>query len=235
MHGYLDEERAYRDAMASRYDGFFGDYQMACERQAILRSIGREPGFVLDVGCGTERFGVLLGERASQLVGVDFSHESLRVALGKGLAGTSFVEGSVLSLPIASAVVDTVVSIQVLEHLIEPEDARRMLEEIRRVLKPGGSALITVYHYHVLDRLLRRKSGRTPDHRFVQYTRAEARRLVAEIFGDWATMRDEPLCLFLRAGTRWLQRLRPFERHLGKVPGMGLLGSFVALRLRTAR
>jgi len=44
-------------------------------------------------------------------------------------------------LPLASASVDTVMSLEVLEHVPEPE---RCVAEMARVLKPGGRALITV-------------------------------------------------------------------------------------------
>lgn len=44
-------------------------------------------------------------------------------------------------LPLASESVDTVMSLEVLEHVPEPE---RCVAEMARVLKPGGRALITV-------------------------------------------------------------------------------------------
>jgi nitroreductase/ubiquinone/menaquinone biosynthesis C-methylase UbiE len=50
-------------------------------------------------------------------------------------------------LPLADASVDVVTLFQVLEHTPEPE---RLLDEVKRVLKPGGSAVITVRNKHSL-------------------------------------------------------------------------------------
>ena len=53
----------------------------------------------------------------------------------------SLVYGDGCQLGIASESFDTVLNIQVLEHVFEPI---RMVEEVARVLKPGGSAIFLI-------------------------------------------------------------------------------------------
>lgn len=58
-------------------------------------------------------------------------------------ADTSFIEGSVLSIPLDTESVDYVICDQVLEHLAMA-DVVPALYEMRRVLKKGGRAVIIV-------------------------------------------------------------------------------------------
>src|SRR5213078_89565 len=57
------------------------------------------------------------------------------------------ISGSVLQMPFASASFDLAVCLDVLEHL---EDDRAALAELRRVVAPGGSLLVTVPAYQWL-------------------------------------------------------------------------------------
>ena len=94
----------------------------------------RAHGRVLDIGCadGWAR-GVL---RHCDYIGLDYP------ATASGLYQTRpqvFADGA--SLPFASSSFDTVLLLEVLEHVI---DAERVLAEIDRVLKPGGTLLISM-------------------------------------------------------------------------------------------
>jgi SAM-dependent methyltransferase len=86
---------------------------------------------VLDAGCGE---GVLVEAYASRLVieGVDENYTSAHVR-----------RGSILALPMADASVDRVLCLDVLEHLAY-RDQSAALEELCRVLAPGGELLVTV-------------------------------------------------------------------------------------------
>jgi SAM-dependent methyltransferase len=83
-------------------------------------------GRVLDLGCGDQPFSR------------DLSHTDY-VGLDKGPVPDG-VRGDALSLPVSENTFDHVVSTQVLEHVPEPF---RFFSEIARVLKTGGTALIT--------------------------------------------------------------------------------------------
>jgi SAM-dependent methyltransferase len=108
-------------------------------RRVALDLIGRlapAARVVLDAGCGTGGFLVALSARDSAILGVgaDLSLDALTLARGHGLR--HLIGASVLELPVASGMIDLVVSNDVLQHLPEGADARA-LGEARRVLKPG--------------------------------------------------------------------------------------------------
>lgn len=55
------------------------------------------------------------------------------------------LRGDALALPIRSKSVDAAISIAVIHHMSTEERRRRAIEEIVRVLRPGGTALVTVW------------------------------------------------------------------------------------------
>ena len=94
----------------------------------------------LDVGCGDGRAaGVWVSVRGATYVGVDISPEATAQAAAVGLDARVIDDAS--RLPFGDGAFDSVVCLEVLEHLFEPQHA---LREIRRVLKPGGTLILTV-------------------------------------------------------------------------------------------
>jgi ubiquinone/menaquinone biosynthesis C-methylase UbiE len=100
------------------------------------------PGMhVLDIGCGPGSITVGLAEAVApgEVVGVDI--EPSQVALGReraaslGLENCRFETGSVYELPLADDSVDAVFGHTI---LMQFSDAEPVLEEVKRVLKPGG-------------------------------------------------------------------------------------------------
>lgn len=79
-----------------------------------------------------------------RLYGLDYEDKALRYALGHlGERGVVLVRGDVHHLPLADASVDRVLMSEVLEHL---EDDAAALDEVHRVLRPGGILAMTVPH-----------------------------------------------------------------------------------------
>jgi SAM-dependent methyltransferase len=95
---------------------------------------------ILDVGCGD---GFATGVAAARLpghrfAGLDWSAPSLRLARDRGV--TVLQAGLDARLPIRSASVDVVIMSEVIEHLVDTDSA---IEEAHRVLRPGGSLLLS--------------------------------------------------------------------------------------------
>ena len=104
----------------------------------------------LDVGCGNGRHAGLLAARAESVVGVDLSRELLREATARARErgyARSFdpVHGDAAALPIADDAVGLAVYVAALHHL-SPRAARvQSLDELARVLAPGGVALVSAW------------------------------------------------------------------------------------------
>ncbi len=102
-----------------------------------------QPGVqALDAGCGTGRHAAALVERGAEVLGVDQSPEMLAVARAQVPTAT-FVEGDLERLPAESDRFDLAVASLTLCHLPDPTTA---VAELGRVLRPGGTLVITDPH-----------------------------------------------------------------------------------------
>ena len=105
----------------------------------VLRGVAG-PAVIVDVGCGD---GSALAVAAAQnpahrFAGLDWSADALRQARARGL---TVVRGSISPrLPVADGVADVVIMSELIEHLVDPDGA---VAEARRVLRPGGSLLLS--------------------------------------------------------------------------------------------
>jgi SAM-dependent methyltransferase len=97
---------------------------------------------VLDAGCGVGYgSGEFTSEPAARYLGVDRSVGAIRLARGQYAApGRLFLVGNVGALPFEDGQFDIVLSFEVVEHL---EEVDRYLAELRRVLRPGGTCVVS--------------------------------------------------------------------------------------------
>jgi SAM-dependent methyltransferase len=112
---------------------------------SVLRLLDLRKGdLVADLGCGTGRFTIEIMTRGGRVVPVDFSLVSLE-RLREGTDGRiSPMQADLTKLPIKDGSVDGIISIQVIQHLPDEDEMVKALEEMKRILKPGGSIVITV-------------------------------------------------------------------------------------------
>ena len=107
-------------------------------RRRVVRKLSPllpEHGHVLDVACGTGDLSIEIFEaRRARVVGVDFCRPMLELAKAKTSA-IPFIEGDALQLPFADRSFDLVTIGFGLRNLSSRE---RGLQELQRVLKPGG-------------------------------------------------------------------------------------------------
>lgn len=152
---------------------------------------------LLDCGCGDGRFLAAIArrlDRPARLVGSDLSERILAtakqtVAREAADAPVDFVRANAEALPFSAESFDRVLSVQVIEHLLDP---RRGITEMARVLRPGGTLVISTdnagnYISRVLNlpratatRVLGvRGSHAKVDFPHVTFTRAELRELLS--------------------------------------------------------
>jgi len=97
---------------------------------------------VLEIGCGTGCDLLQFAKHGADAVGIDITSEHIRLARERvgNLAQVLYGDGT--NIPFQDASFDYVYSHGVLHHLDQP---RRMVEEIFRVLRPGGRFNVHVY------------------------------------------------------------------------------------------
>ena len=97
--------------------------------------------YALDAGCGEGYGSNLLAEIATKATGIDISDEANKHAKNKYVRDNlEYKIMDVQKLDFEDELFDVVVSFQVIEHL---HDAVKFLEEVKRVLKKGGLAIIS--------------------------------------------------------------------------------------------
>jgi len=90
---------------------------------------------VLDLGCGTGFFTDLLASRYQQVIGVDISHQMVEFAKTHRSTEIKWLQGDAFKLPLQDESIDLIYSNLVIQWC-DPLD--KALDEILRVLKPGG-------------------------------------------------------------------------------------------------
>ncbi|MFB3917198.1 MAG: class I SAM-dependent methyltransferase [Terriglobales bacterium] len=109
--------------------------------EVVLRHLHMFTGRVVDLGCGTAPYKPEILSAAREYIGVDWNnslHGQQNVDVKCDICGP---------LPFADEFADTVVSLQVMEHLPEP---RLFLSECARILKSGGLLFLTVpFQWHI--------------------------------------------------------------------------------------
>lgn len=141
------------------YGSLIGKVRLRHQLLGLVPWSGSEA--VLDVGCGR---GLFLTAAASRIpfgraVGIDLwlakdqsgnrSDATLANARAEGVAERVEVQtGDARQLPFADDTFDVVVSHWVVHNLVKPNDRARALDEMARVLKPGGWLLIADIENH---------------------------------------------------------------------------------------
>lgn len=138
-------DRLYSFVCGRELDANLLHFQYVPNRYArwdIRRDGVRLGGRVLDLGCGNQPYCPYL-PYVHQYVGLDYppTQASMEVRVQPE------VYGNARDLPFADASFDGILCSQVLEHVDRPED---VIGELGRVLKPGGTGLISVPFFYNL-------------------------------------------------------------------------------------
>jgi len=134
------------------YDRWAGIYDeeanplIGLEEPVVREALGDVAGLaVLDLGCGTGRHALWLANASAAVTAIDFSEGMMERARAKpGAEKVRFLVHDLHErLPFADGTFDRVVSGLVLEHL---RDLDPFFAEARRVLRPGGRAVVSGMH-----------------------------------------------------------------------------------------
>ncbi len=130
---------------AENYQRFFVPQIGAPVAADLIEAARLQPGErVLDVACGTGVVTRLAAERvgaSGAVAGLDVTPAMLAVARRESPPGVRWYEASAESMPLPDASFDVVLCQMGLQFVT---DKRAALREMRRVLAPGGRALISV-------------------------------------------------------------------------------------------
>ena len=122
--------------LAAVYDALDPDRSDLDAYLALAAELGARE--VLDVGCGTGTFALLLADRGLAVTGVDPAGASLAVARAKpGAERVRWLHGDASALPPLRADLATMTA-NVAQAIVEPADWEATLRRVLDALRPGG-------------------------------------------------------------------------------------------------
>ncbi|MFH1444045.1 MAG: class I SAM-dependent methyltransferase [Candidatus Peregrinibacteria bacterium] len=130
---------AYED-LGARFDSFMSPYDVSRRQKLVEYFLTRIPApeQCLETGCGTGKISDILRDRVTQLIVSDISATLARTAAER--IGCDWRQENVCHLSFPDETFDVVVSSECIEHTENPLKA---LAEMCRVLKPGGTLIVT--------------------------------------------------------------------------------------------
>lgn len=136
----------------------------------VLDEIRRNIGYraeILDMGCGAGFLSNDLALAGHKVTGIDLSTSSLKVAENRDKTkSVRYLQGDVYQVPFPRESFDVVTSMDLLEHVSDPQ---KVIREATRVLRPGGLFFYNTFHKNPLSWLVVIKGmewfvKNTPDH-----------------------------------------------------------------------
>jgi ubiquinone/menaquinone biosynthesis C-methylase UbiE len=109
---------------------------------------------VLDLGCGNGRFYETFKNKDIQYFGLDASEKLIEIAKKK-YPKADFRTGEALKIPFPNNYFNKVYSIAVLHHIPSKELRINFLKEAKRILRPNGKMILTVWKLNNRSLLLK--------------------------------------------------------------------------------
>jgi ubiquinone/menaquinone biosynthesis C-methylase UbiE len=134
---------------------------------------------VLDVGCGEGYGSAILAETAAHVTGIDVSEEAIAHAAAKYvLKNVEFVWMSAEKLSFPANGFDVAVCLELIEHT---RDGIAVMEEMRRVVRPEGTVILSTPNKRVVS-----PGSRTPLNKFHvrEFTVRETKELCRRYFSE---------------------------------------------------
>jgi len=147
MQTEVDPAVEFFDKTADRYHRQYyretaGGYHLRVRREKVLQLFDQPGGKVVDVGCGPAEMMEPLRRMGCTCWGVDPSARMLEIARTrvKEDGSTHFIQGSATRLEFQDDFFDAALCMGVIDAL---RDSRKAIREMLRVLKPGGTLIIS--------------------------------------------------------------------------------------------
>ncbi|MFT3886300.1 MAG: class I SAM-dependent methyltransferase [Flavobacteriales bacterium] len=151
---------AYVDRVptSTELDTYYGDYPIKDAPPAVTikrygellddLEVHHRTGRLIDVGCGGGGFLRCAAERGWEAHGTEYGAATVETLREQGF---HMRQGPLDAANYEAGSFDVVVSIEVLEHVIDP---REELRQMHRILRPGGLLYITTPNFNALTRRL---------------------------------------------------------------------------------
>ena len=142
MKNRQSDKTFFYDNFAEQFDKKMNMYDTSRRLEVIFRELLTEDlsgKMLLDAGSGTGWFSREATLRGANVVSLDVGENILAQVAKK--CETQRIVGSILEIPFADEYFDIVISTEVIEHTPGP---RRAVQEMHRVLKKGGTLVLTV-------------------------------------------------------------------------------------------
>ncbi len=166
---------------------------------AYLEAAKIAKGDILEIGTGSGYGVKVIAPSASKFVTID-KHRTEGLTLPENV---EFREATVPPLPFEDCSFDYVITFQVIEHI---KDDARFVEEIHRVLRPGGSLIVSTPNISM-------SLTRNPWH-IREYTAKEFSELLGRYFGSIEQMGvsgNERIMEYFEANRKGVERITRFD------------------------
>jgi SAM-dependent methyltransferase len=139
-----DHERitiAEYQATADSFRSGTWDHDVSQNREALVAAMPRNPGKILDLGCGPGRDLLAFQQEGHTVVGLDATPAF--VAMAQQTVGCEVWQQSFLSLDLPPATFDGIFANASLIHVPQAEMVR-VLQDLERALVPGGAIVLSM-------------------------------------------------------------------------------------------
>jgi len=140
-----DDIEAIRKKVNNRNSIIFGTRYHRGLISKVLKSVPPQSKRILDIGCGYGNMTKFLEKKGDTIVGLDLGGLFYRPYVSEKL---SFLKSDALHIPFHDDTFDCLISLDVIEHI---EDDQSLVDEVKRVLKPKGLAIIETPNRHRLS------------------------------------------------------------------------------------
>ncbi|MGU3422383.1 rhamnan synthesis F family protein [Methylobacterium sp. D54C] len=172
---------------------------------------------VLDLAAGEGYGTAFLAQTARSAIGVELSLDAVRHARQSYVRpNLTYLTGDARSIPLRDKCVDVVVSFETIEHFYEQD---RFLEEIRRVLRPGGKLIISSPNRDVYSQP---ETAANPYHA-LELSAQEFSSLVGKYFSNIHILEQRAVlgsALIAQPGSQWLTFEKRGQEHFEMSRGL---------------